>query len=110
MQLTPSLDTPRPRTAADRLAGFGRKPSLFRRRRPFESAIQTVLFFTALISVFTTLAILVVLGGEALRFFTRYGYVNTNHELAESVAAADTLIHHQRRWPQPGRRQRTAYR
>lgn len=92
MELNPSLDTLSRRTAADRLTGFGRTPSLFRHTRPFEGAIQTVLFLTAIISVFTTLAILIVLGSEALRFFTRYGYVNTNHELAVSVAADDTQL------------------
>lgn len=92
MELIPSLDTLRPRTAADRLAGSGGTPSLFRRNRPFEGAIQTVLFATAIISVFTTLAILVVLGSEALRFFTRYGWVNTNHQLAAPLDAYDTEI------------------
>lgn len=42
---------------------------LQKRSRPGESAIQALLFFAGILSVFTTLAIVFVLGKEALLFF-----------------------------------------
>ncbi len=42
---------------------------LYRRRRPVESLIQAFLFFCGVVSIFTTLGIVFVLGREAMLFF-----------------------------------------
>jgi phosphate transport system permease protein len=45
------------------------KTTIFKRARPGETAIQTFLIFCGVLSVFTTLGIVYVLGSEALLFF-----------------------------------------
>lgn len=77
---------------ADRLQGADAAASLFRKARPFENLIQYVLFACGAVSILTTLAIVVVLTTEAVRFFTRYGYVNSNQLVVEAVSASDTIL------------------
>jgi phosphate transport system permease protein len=76
----------------DRLRGAGETMNLQRQARPFETFIQYVLFICGAISILTTVAIILVLGTEAVRFFTRYGYVSSNQQLVEAVGESDTIL------------------
>ena len=80
-------------TTADRIAGqVGRQPTLYRRPRFAEGIIQNVLFLCGVISILTTIGIVLVLGNESLRFFTRIGWTSANNGLAEAVTAEDTTL------------------
>ena len=81
-------------TTADRIAGqVGRQPSLYRRARPAEGFIQNLLFCCGVISIFTTIGIVLVLGNESLRFFSRVGWVAANNSSTEAVDASATTLH-----------------
>lgn len=80
-------------TVADRIADqVGRQPSLFRRPRLVEGFIQNVLFFCGLVSIFTTIGIVLVLGNESLRFFSRVGWTGANNQLAVAVDASTATL------------------
>lgn len=80
-------------TVADRVAGRARRHNpLLKRTRPLEGLIQTVLFFCGLLSIFTTIGIILVLGSESLRLFTTRGWLNSNNLLVEAVSADDTTL------------------
>lgn len=80
------------RTAADRVKKGARESTLFKRPRPFENIIQYVLLMCGLVSVLTTIGIVIVLTSEALRFFTNYGFNNSNQELVEVVDDTQTIL------------------
>ncbi len=81
-------------TAADRIAGqVGRQPSLYKRARLAEGFIQNLLFFCGVVSIFTTIGIVLVLGNESLRFFSRVGWVSANNHISEAVDASATTLH-----------------
>ena len=78
---------------ADRIAAeAGRQASLGRRPRPAERVISMILFACGLISVLTTIGFTLVLGTEALRFFTSTEFLNANKRTADVIAAEDTLL------------------
>ncbi len=56
-------------TAVDMRARREARTTIFRRPRPGETVIQLFLLFCGVLSIFTTLGILYVLGSEALLFF-----------------------------------------
>lgn len=69
------------------------QPELRRRPRVGESLIQAVLLLCGVLSILTTLGIVYELGSEALLFFTRQQWVETNKTLAADLAAdSDTLM------------------
>jgi len=81
-------------TAADRIASqVGWQPSLYRRPRLAEGFIQNLLFFCGVVSIFTTIGIVLVLGNESLRFFSRVGWVSANNHTVEAVDASATTLH-----------------
>ena len=51
---------------------------LKRRLKLHEIAIEVSLFACGLLSIFTTIGIILVLGNESIAFFTRDQWVNTN--------------------------------
>ena len=57
-----------------------------------EFAIQTSLFACGLLSIFTTLGIILVLGNESISFFTRDQWVNTNRAILSDMDAAATAF------------------
>ncbi|MDX1994355.1 MAG: phosphate ABC transporter permease subunit PstC [bacterium] len=80
-------------TAADRAASrSGRSASLEKRPRPGESIINAILFFCGIVSVFTTIGIVLVLGTEAAAFFTTTEWLNSNKRVAVAMAAEDTTL------------------
>lgn len=96
MELEGRLEAGGRRTAADRLVkpkrGQAQTSGLLRHRRPMENVIRAVLFACAIISIFTTVSILFVLGNESLSFFSRWGFINTNQLLTAGVGLEDTVI------------------
>ena len=67
--------------------------NLKRKIKPHELVIQAGLFACGLLSIFTTLGIILVLGNESISFFTRDQWVNTNRailsDMDETAAAFD---------------------
>ena len=68
------------------------RATMMRQPRPFDDFIRGVMFLCGVVSIFTTIAIVVVLGSEALRFFNSREYVNTNKRLAEPISAEVTVL------------------
>lgn len=80
-------------TAADRLAGTGGKAvTLKKTLRIKEELIHGLLFLCGMLSILTTIGIVVVLGTEALRFFSTTEWLNTNKGIAVATTAEDTII------------------
>ena len=65
---------------------------LKRRSRIHEVAIEVGLFACGLLSIFTTLGIILVLGNESIAFFTRDQWVNSNRALLSNIDEDDTVI------------------
>ncbi len=64
-------------------------------RRKFklhEAAIQVALFACGLLSIFTTLGIIFVLGNESIAFFTRYQWVNSNRAILSDMDEVQTAF------------------
>ncbi len=81
-------------TVADQMAGqVGRQPTLYRRARLGEGFIQNLLFFCGVVSIFTTIGIVLVLGKESLNFFSRVGWGPANNHLSAAVDASATTLH-----------------
>lgn len=74
-----------PALKAAKAAGQGK---LKRKPKYHESAIQAGLFACGLLSVFTTLGIILVLGNESISFFTRDQWVNTNRAILSDMDEA----------------------
>lgn len=92
METQQPLELSRHLTAADRLVKAG-SSGLHKRPRLFEDFIRSVLFACGFLSIFTTTAIVLVLGSEALRFFTRLGFLNTEQQITAALTPEDTTIH-----------------
>lgn len=73
-----------------------RKPTalnpLARKSRPFETFIQTVLFFCGVASIFTTIGIVLTLGVEAAHFFTQAGILTAERQLVSDITPQSTEI------------------
>ncbi len=59
--------------------------NLKRKIKPHELVIQAGLFACGLLSIFTTLGIILVLGNESISFFTRDQWVNTNRAILSDM-------------------------
>ena len=57
-----------------------------------ELAIQVCLFACGLLSIFTTLGIILVLGNESISFFTRDQWVNTNRAILSNMDGRTTAF------------------
>lgn len=68
------------------------RQSLHKQPRPLETIMRYLLLFCGAISIVTTIAIVIVLGNEALRFFTTREYVNTNKRLVTEISAEETTL------------------
>lgn len=66
--------------------------SLSKRPRPLEGIVRYIMLFCGLISIFTTVAIVLVLGSEALYFFATREYVDINKRLSTAVTAEQTTL------------------
>ncbi|MCS7072364.1 MAG: hypothetical protein NZM00_12730, partial [Anaerolinea sp.] len=73
-------------------ARITRTESLLKRPRPIEGIARRVMLVCGLISILTTVGIVLVLGGEALYFFTTREYIDTNKNLTASVTAEQTTL------------------
>ena len=62
------------------------------RFRPQEAIIQAGLLACGLLSIFTTIGIIFVLGSESIAFFTRDQWVNSNRAILTAIDEDDTLI------------------
>lgn len=81
-------------TAADRLASkTGAQPTLLKHARISERVIQSILFFCGVLSIFTTVGIILVLGNESLRLFTTTAWLDANNELVEPLSAEQNVLH-----------------
>lgn len=78
-------------TIADRLAG-GEQATLFKQPRIGENIIQGLLFFCGILSIFTTLGIVLVLGTESLHLFTDYNWSSTNNGIVAEISPSTTQI------------------
>ena len=66
--------------------------NLRRRFRWREAAIQAGLFACGLLSIFTTLGIILVLGKESIAFFTRDQWVNSNRPILSDMDEETTVV------------------
>ncbi|MCY3867079.1 MAG: hypothetical protein OXG68_16695, partial [Chloroflexi bacterium] len=57
-----------------------------------EAAIQVGLFACGLLSIFTTLGIILVLGNESIAFFTRDQWVNSNRPILSDMDEGTTVF------------------
>jgi len=87
--VTPAQEVQR-QTAADRLAGAS--ADLSWHPRLSERLIAAALFLAGAVSIVTTIAIVVVLGREALNFFITIEWLNTNRTLPAAISTEDTRI------------------
>ncbi len=62
------------------------------RFKPQEVLIQASLLACGLLSIFTTIGIIFVLGSESIAFFTRDQWVNSNRAILTAIDEDDTLI------------------
>ena len=70
-----------------------RRPlSLKRKFKLHEAAIQVGLFACGLLSIFTTLGIILVLGNESISFFTRDQWVNSNRPILSDMDETTTIF------------------
>ena len=69
-----------------------RSLNLKHRFKIHEVVIQASLFACGLLSIFTTIGIILVLGNESLSFFTRDQWVNTNRAILSDMDENDTVI------------------
>lgn len=84
---------PRTRPLADQLSGVqGDTVNLAKRPRLHEDIIQWVLWVCGVISIFTTIGIVAVLGKESLNFFSRMSWQDTNRTLTTDIAPTDTRL------------------
>ncbi len=80
---------------ADRIAGTNeqqKKDALARHLRPFDGAVAGILFLCGLVSILTTIGFVIVLGTEAIRFFSTTEWLNVNKRTVEAVSAEDTVL------------------
>jgi phosphate transport system permease protein len=68
--------------------------SLDKRVRPVDDSIRYVLFVCAFVSILTTFGIVVVLGSEALAFFSSHGFIQAGNSLVEPLNPEDTIVRH----------------
>jgi hypothetical protein len=81
-------------TAADRLASKTAADNVLTRRpRIGEDVIRSILLLCGIVSIFTTIGIIVVLGSEALRLFTSRGWLNQPPTGASRRRRSPTLHH-----------------
>ena len=66
--------------------------NLKRKIKPHELVIQAGLFACGLLSIFTTLGIILVLGNESISFFTRDQWVNTNRAILSDMDETATAF------------------
>ena len=67
-------------------------PNLKRKFKMHEAAIQVGLFICGLLSIFTTLGIILVLGNESIAFFTRDQWVNSNRAILSDMDEQTTIF------------------
>lgn len=67
-------------------------PNLARKVRWNEALIQGFLFFCGAISIISTIGIVIILGQEALRFFTTSAIQDVNKTLTADISETDTVI------------------
>lgn len=78
---------------ADRIAAeSGKEVSLRKNLRLGERIISIILFTCGFISILTTVGFTIVLGSEALRFFSTTEWLNANKRTAEVISAEDTIL------------------
>lgn len=65
---------------------------LKKRARPVETLIGAVLWLCGAFSILTTIGIVVVLGSEALLFFTPPAWLNTNRTIVDELTATETTF------------------
>lgn len=70
----------------------GQKLDLRKRFRIKEMLIQVFLFLSGALSILTTIGIVYELGNDALNFFTRRSWENTNKPVAESISPQTTTF------------------
>lgn len=81
-------------SATDKIATM-RKTSgnrLNRRPRPFDRAISIFLFVCGAVSILTTIGFTLVLGSEALNFFSTTEWLTVNKQLSEPLNADTTIL------------------
>jgi phosphate transport system permease protein len=84
--------TAAPSSAVEVSAAGAEQIDLRRRRRIGEGTIQAIMFACALLSIFTTVAIVVGLTRESLSFFTQELWQDTNKQLAAPISGEQTTL------------------
>jgi phosphate transport system permease protein len=83
------------RPLADQIAGVskkGREDVLAPYFRPLDGFMSAFLFFCATVSILTTIGFVIVLGTEALRFFSTTEWLNVNKRTTSDISAEVTLL------------------
>ena len=85
-------DQPHPDLTLHLVQRKSRSLDLKRRFKIHEVVIQASLFACGLLSIFTTIGIILVLGNESISFFTRDQWVNTNRAILSDIDESDTVV------------------
>lgn len=97
MQVSSQVDSQvlEKRPLADQIADTNQqknKDVLAPQVRPFDGFVAAFLFLCGLVSILTTIGFIIVLGTEALRFFSTTEWLNVNKRTVEAISAEDTIL------------------
>jgi phosphate transport system permease protein len=95
MQTDSQIDKQALRPLADRIASGGQqkgKDTLATQVRPLDGAVSTFLFLCGFVSILTTIGFVIVLGTEAIRFFSTTEWLNINKRTVAAISADDTRL------------------
>lgn len=90
--MTTSIESYAPRSTADKLTNVDATKALNRRSRPFEATIRYFLLLCGIVSILTTIGFTVVLGSEAIRFFSSVEWLNANRTLQQPIDGVTTTL------------------
>lgn len=86
------MPDPQPQPTQDLIQNDRGPLNLRRKFKPHEAVIQISLLACGLLSIFTTLGIILVLGNESIAFFTRDQWVNSNRPIVSHMDEQTTIF------------------
>ena len=97
MQVSSQIDNPalKHRPLADQIAGTNQRKNkdvLAPQARLLDGFVSAFLFLCGLVSILTTIGFIIVLGSEALRFFSTTEWLNANKRTVEAISSEDITL------------------